>query len=117
MLETRHIYLIGAGAALLTIFFLWQARRAYGPAVVAALRAGHAQVFYSDEQPFGGFQQDALAVSAAIAGIHSQDVTERRIAADILGNLSLPETTMAMVEALDDPDASVRAAILKAIHP
>lgn len=114
-LDTRDIYLIGAVAALLTIFFIWRARQAYGPAVVAALRAGHAQVFYSDEQPFGGFQQDAVAVSAAIAAIHSQDVTERRIAAEILGNLSLPETTQAMVEALDDPDASVRAAILKAI--
>lgn len=114
-LDTRHIYLIGAIAALLTIVLIWQARRAYGPAVVAALRAGHAQVFYSDERPFGGFQQDAVAVSAAIAAIHSRDVTERRIAADILGNLALPETTQAMIAALDDPDASVRAAILKAI--
>jgi HEAT repeat protein len=114
-LQTRDIYLIGTIAALLTIFFIWQARKAYGPAVVAALRAGHAHVFYSDEEPFGGFQQDAVAVGAAIAGIHSQDVTERRISAEILGNLSLPETTDAMVEALDDPDASVRAAILKAI--
>jgi HEAT repeat protein len=113
-LETRQIYLIGVVAALLNVYFTWKARRAYGPAVVAALRAGHAQVFYSEERPFGGFQRDAVAVSAAIASIRSQDVTERRIAADILGNLSLPETTQAMVEALDDPDASVRAAILKA---
>ena len=114
-LQTRDIYVIGTVAALLTIFFIWQARRAYGPAVVAALRAGHAHVFYSDEEPFGGFQQDSVAVAAAIAGIQSEDVAERRISADILGNLSLPETTDAMVEALGDPDASVRAAILKAI--
>lgn len=114
-LQTRDIYLIGLAAAVATIFFIWQARRAYGPAVVAALRAGHAQVFYSDERPFGGFQQDAVAVSAAIASIHSQDITERRIAAEILGNLSLPEGTQAMVEALDDPDATVRAAIVRAL--
>ena len=114
-LETQHIYLIGAAVALLTILFIWQARQAYGPAVVDALRAGHAHVFYADEQPFGGFQQDAVAVSAAIAGLQSQDVTERRIAADILGHLSLPEATQAMVEALTDPDPSVRAAALKAV--
>jgi len=115
MLQTRDVFLIGLAAALVTIFFTWRARQAYGPAVVAALRAGHAHVFYSEEKPFGGFQQDAVAVSTAVESIHSQDITERRIAAEILGNLSLPEATEAMVDALDDPDATVRAALLRAL--
>lgn len=115
ILPANYLFLIGAAAAALTIYFVWQARRAYGPAVVAALRAGQSHIFFSEEKPFGGFQQDAEAVNTAVAGIHSQEVTVRRVAADILGRLSVPEATKAMVDALDDPDASVRVALLRAL--
>ncbi len=115
ILPTEYLFVIGVAAAALTIYFVWQARKAYGPAVVAALRAGQSHIFFSDEEPFGGFQQDANAISTAVAGIHSQEVTVRRVAADILGRLSVPDATNAMVGALDDSDASVRVALLKAL--
>lgn len=115
ILEAQHLFMIGVVAAAVTIYLIWQARRAYGPAVVAALRAGQSHIFFSEEQPFGGFRQDATAVAAATAGINSPEVTVRRIAADILGNLSMPEATNTIVSALGDEDASVRAALLRAI--
>jgi HEAT repeat protein len=115
ILPAGSVFIIGTAAAALTIYFVWQARRAYGPAVVAALRAGQSQIFFSEEEPFGGFQQDAKAVSTAVDGIHSQEVTVRRVAADILGRLSVPVATNAIVEALDDSDASVRVALVQAL--
>ncbi len=115
ILPSGYLFIAGLLAAAVTIYFVWQARKAYGPAVVAALRAGQSHIFFSEEQPFGGFQQDANAVNVAVAGIHSQEVAVRRVAADILGRLSIPEATHAVVGALDDDDPSVRAALLKAL--
>jgi HEAT repeat protein len=115
ILETVHIFIIGIVVSAISIYLVERARRAYGSAVVAALRAGQSHIFFSDEEPFGGFRQDATAVVTAIDGIHSQEVAVRRVSADILGNLSLPEATDAVVDSLDDPDASVRAALLRAI--
>ncbi len=115
VLPSGCLFITGLLAAAVTIYFVWQARKAYGPAVVAALKAGQSHIFFSEEQPFGGFQQDANAVNAAVAGIHSQEVAVRRVAADILGRLSVPEATQAVVGALDDEDPSVRVALLKAL--
>jgi HEAT repeat protein len=115
VLPSGYLFITGLLTAAVTIYFVWQARKAYGPAVVAALKAGQSHIFFGEEQPFGGFQQDANAVNAAVAGIHSQEVAVRRVAADILGRLSIPEATNAVVGALDDEDPSVRVALLKAL--
>ncbi|HLF26550.1 MAG TPA: Npt1/Npt2 family nucleotide transporter [Anaerolineae bacterium] len=114
-LQPQQLYLIGLVTAALNILVLWKARRAYGGALVDALRAGQPQVFYSEEEPFGGFQRDAAAVSAAVSGISNSDPAVRRVSAEILGNLSAPEATHALVGALTDPDAQVRAASLRAL--
>jgi len=115
VLPTQYLYLIGAGAAAFTTYFVWNARKSYGAAVVSALRAGQSHIFYSEEQPFGGFRQDARAVATAVDGIHSPEIAVRRVAADILGRLSVTEATDAIVNALDDEDASVRVALLRAL--
>ena len=115
ILQPQHIYLIGIVLAAATTYFVWQARRAYGPAVVEALRAGQSHLFFAEEEPFGGFQRDAGAVVAAVAGISHQDPTIRRVSAEVLGNLSVPEAIDAIVAALQDEDPSVRVTLLKAI--
>jgi CRP/FNR family transcriptional regulator len=94
---------------------VWLAKRNYGGALVDALRDGHPSIFFSEEEPFSGFQKDAVAVSTAIAGISDPDLRVRRIAAEILGNLSLTEATDALVKALDDPDVEVRVALLRSL--
>lgn len=114
-LQPQHMFSIGAGAAVFATFTLWQARHAYNGAVVEALRAGQPGIFFSEEKPFGGFQRDATAVSVAIAGVSDPDPAVRRVAAEILGNLAVPEATEALVSALDDPDAEVRAALLRSL--
>ncbi|MEJ2303374.1 MAG: Npt1/Npt2 family nucleotide transporter [Anaerolineales bacterium] len=114
-LQPQHMYLIGLGTAIVTTLLVWRARHAYGQAVLEALRAGQPHLFFSQEQPFGGFRQDAAAINAVLAGIHSSEVSVRRVSAEILGNLSLPRAIDAIVTALVDEDATVRAAVLRSI--
>ena len=99
-LQPQHMYLIGLGTAIVTTLLVWRARHAYGQAVLEALRAGQPHLFFSQEQPFGGFRQDAAAINAVLAGIHSSEVSVRRVSAEILGNLSLPRAIDAIVTAL-----------------
>ncbi len=113
--DPRLTYYLGVLAAGLAVFAVWKARRAYAGALVEALRAGHPQIFFSEERPFGGFQRDAAAVAAAVEGISNLDPTVRRVSAEVLGNLPVPEATQALVRALEDPDPGVRAALLRSL--
>src|SRR6266498_1342135 len=114
-LTPQELYLVGLFAAAACTYIIYQARRGYNGALIDALRAGRPQLFYSQEQPFGGFHQDATAVRTALNGLHDSDPILRRISAEILGNLSLPESTSALVNGLADADALVRAACLRAL--
>jgi HEAT repeat protein len=114
-LQPRALFLFGALTAITTTYVVQRARRAFRGALTDALRAGQPNVFYGEEQPFGGFQQDAAAVAAVVAGVSDNDPAVRRVSADILGNLAVPEAAPALAQALDDPDPEVRAALLRAL--
>ena len=114
-LRPQHLYLLGLGAALVLTLVLWQQRRAYRGALVDALRAGQPQVFFDEEEPFGGLQRDASAASVAVAGLLDPDTTVRRVSVEILGHLPVPGASDALIDALSDQDAEVRAAALHAL--
>lgn len=114
-LQPQQLYLIGLGAAVAATFVVWQALRAYGGALVTALRTGQPHLFFSEEEPFGGFQRDATAVAAAIAGLSNPDPVIRRVSAEIVGHLPTPQATPALMNALADEDAYVRVASLRAL--
>jgi HEAT repeat protein len=114
-LQPQQLYFIGLAAAIIISIVIWKASRAYGGALVDALRAGQPQLFFSEEEPFGGFRRDATAVAATVAGITNPDPTVRHVSAEILGHLSAPEATRALVGALDDSEPNVRAAALRAL--
>ena len=114
-LQPRHLYLVGLGAALVITLVLWRQRRAYNGALVDALHAGQPQVFFDEEEPFGGFRRDASAVSVAAAGLLDPDTTVRRISVEILGHLPVPGASDALIDALSDQDTEVRAAALHAL--
>jgi HEAT repeat protein len=114
-LPSQQLYLVGLGAAALTTYVIWRAARAYGGALVQALRAGQPQLFFCEEEPFGGFQRDAAAVQVAVEGMSHTDPLVRRMAAEILGNLPVPQATDRLVAALSDADTQVRAASLNAL--
>jgi HEAT repeat protein/ATP/ADP translocase len=114
-LQPTQLYLIGLITAALTLFAAWRARRAYGGALVDALRTGQPHIFFSEEEPFGGFTQDAAAINAAIQGIANPDPAIRRVSTEILGNLTVPSATNALVKALNDHDVEVRVDALQAL--
>jgi HEAT repeat protein len=114
-LAPQQLYFVGLFAAAACTYIIFQARRGYNNALIDALRAGRPHLFYSEEQPFGGFHQDAVAVQTALDGLHNSDPIIRRVSAEILGNLSVPESTNALVDGLGDADSLVRAASLRAL--
>ncbi len=110
-----QLALLGFLAAAACSYVIWQARRAYHSALVEALRAGRPQVFFSEEEPFGGFRQDSAARLALLAGIRDEDRTIRRVSTEILSQVQIPEAVPALIEALRDTDASVRVHALRAL--
>lgn len=115
LLPPDSMFIIGLLAAAVTTFMVWRARGAYGQALIEALRAGQAHLFFSEEEPFGGFRRDATAVAAVVEGISSPEVAVRRVSAEILGRLGVAEAVDAIVAALDDDDPAVRAALLRSL--
>jgi HEAT repeat protein len=106
---------IGFISALLCLLVIWQARRAYKLALVDALRSGQLQVFSEEEQPFGGFRNDATALPVALTGLEDPHPGVRRLSAEILQQLASPQAVTALQRAAGDPDFEVRLAALKAL--
>lgn len=111
----QQLYLVGLGAAVLTFLVLWRAGRAYKLALVDALRAGRPTLFTEEEEPFGGFQQDAATVEVALQGMTHTDPLVRRTSAEILGNLEGPRAQAALVAALDDLESDVKITSLQSL--
>ena len=108
-LAPQQLYVVGLLAAGLCTFAIYRARRGYNEALVEALQAGNPHLFYSEEQPFGGFRQDAAAIRAALDGLNDRNPIIRRVSAEILGHLSVPEAEAALIRGVNDSDALVRA--------
>ncbi len=114
-LQPQQVYLIGLGAAVPILIILWRATSAYRAALIDALRAGQPQVFYSEEEPFGGFARDATAVAALVESVRSSDPIIRRVSIEVLGNQPVRQAAEALLGALGDPDGAVRVAALRAL--
>jgi HEAT repeat protein len=114
-LAPQQLYLVGLLAAALCTYAIFRARAGYNEALVEALRAGNPHIFYEEEQPFGGFRQDAFALQAVLDGLDDRSAIVRRVSAEILGHLSLPEAEEALIRGLSDLDPLVRASCLRAL--
>lgn len=114
-LAPQQLYLVGLLAAALCTFAIYRAWSGYNEALIDALRAGNPHLFYSEEQPFGGFRQDASAIRAALEGLKDQNPAIRRVSTEILGHLSIPEAEAALLQGIEDSDTLVRASSLRAL--
>jgi HEAT repeat protein len=114
-LAPQQLYVVGLIAAALCTFAIYRARGGYNEALIEALQAGNPHLFYSEEQPFGGFRQDAVAIRGVLKGLIDPDPILRRVCAEILGHLSLPEAEIPLLNGVGDSDAIVRASCLRAL--
>jgi HEAT repeat protein/MFS family permease len=109
------LYLTGLVCAAAGLYVLWKQKRAYTGALVSALHAGRPQVFFSEEEPFGGYQRDGAALSLVLEGLSNPAVAVRRISAEILCHVSTPSAIPALIGALSDPDTGVQTSALRAL--
>ncbi len=114
-LQPQQMYFIGLAAAALQVYVTWRASKAYGGALLEALRAGQPHMFFSDDQPFGGFRTDSAALVTVVRSLSAADAQLRRVSAEILGNISIPEAATYLIWALQDEDGDVRAAALRGL--
>ncbi|MDX1437772.1 MAG: Npt1/Npt2 family nucleotide transporter, partial [Anaerolineales bacterium] len=115
ILTADQLFILGAGIAIVAAYVAWRGSKAYRLALMDALKAGQHQFFYSEEEQFGGFPRDAAAMAVVVDGINHPDPVVRRVSAEILGHIPMPEVRDAMVEALDDEDPQVRASLLRSL--
>jgi HEAT repeat protein len=115
VLDRRQLYIVGAVAASLGVAAMWRARRAYGGALVQALRFGNPDVFRPEQEPFGGFHHDADARAALLAAASDSDPVLRRVSIEILAELADRDAAEALAPALGDLDATVRAAAVRGV--
>src|SRR5918996_85021 len=117
VLGATQLAVVGAAAGALALAAMWRARRAYGAALVEALRTGNPDVFRPDEEPFGGFRDDADAHGAVVAGVSDPDPAVRRGSAPILSDLAWPEAQPALPPALSDDHPPVPTAAGRGAGP
>ncbi|RPJ43884.1 MAG: hypothetical protein EHM21_10910, partial [Chloroflexi bacterium] len=124
-LQPLQLYLVGFIAAALLVYFIWRASQAYSQALVDALRAGQPQVFVIEDQHLPESTAnivrldpaplDSWAVSIAIRGLNDPDPGVRRVSAEIVSQINVPEATQALIHALIDEDPQVKVSALKGL--
>ena len=115
VLNSQQLNIVALLTAAFLVYAIWRASKAYGLSLVEALREGQPQIFFSEEQPFGGFRTDAAAVSAVLQGASSTDLSVRRVSIDVLGHLSTPEAQTGLIHALEDKDPEIRVSALRGL--
>jgi HEAT repeat protein len=115
VLAPMQIFIMGMSVAAACGVLVWQLKRHYGAALLAALRAGRHEVFTAGERNFTRFQGDANAMRVAAAALHDPKPATRRIALEILTNIQSQSAVADVVPCLRDPEADVRAAALRAL--
>jgi len=114
VLAPEQVALIGVGAAAFATLAMWRARAAYAGAVVEALRVGNPEVFFYEEEPFGGYRRDAVALSVLLDGTSDPDPAVRRFSIEILVDADAAAAD-ALASGLRDPDPGVRTAALRGV--
>jgi HEAT repeat protein len=114
-LDPRHLYVVGASVAGAAVGAMWMARRAYGRALIDALRAGNPDVFRPDREAFGGYQYDAHAVATVLRGCADPDPGVRKLSLEIVSELPGDDAAPVLRGGLADPEPDVRAIALRGL--
>lgn len=119
VLTTSQIFVLGMLVALICGVTVWLMRRAYGAALVSALRAGFLDVFTATAHGMRKLEADADAIDAVCDGLDDPRPEVRRVSAEILGQLNaraVQQPLEPLKRALMDDNADVRYAALNALR-
>jgi HEAT repeat protein len=115
-LGTKQLAVVGLVAAAITVFVMWRVRSSYAAALVDALKAGRPSVF---EGPTPNLaivvSRDAQSVELATSLLGDEDTRTRRLATHLLEDTDDDRAVAALRGALRDPDADVRADVVRAL--
>jgi HEAT repeat protein/ATP/ADP translocase len=115
VLTARAFAVTALVVAVLASLTAVRMRRAYGGAVVQALREGNPEVFLAEEEPFGGVRRDAAAMSVVLASTSDPDPAVRRVSMEILAEVADQPEAAVLLERLGDEDPVVRATALRGL--
>lgn len=110
-----NLFLGGMFISGLTIVLLWQMRSSYPQALLDAIRKGKASVFDTGVNAFGEIKLDRAVISSIIKELESKNPVARRMTIEILTRMDTGFLARHLRPRLEDEDASVRQAALKAL--
>lgn len=114
-LQPQQLFGVGLVVAGLCAWVMMHSKQAYVQALKEALLSGQPLVFFCEEEPFGGFQNDPVALAVLQAGLADPEPARRRLSAEIMGNLPANQVAEPLHAHLDDPEPEVRLACLAAL--
>lgn len=114
VLTTDQVFAMGGSAAVLLFLVCWGMRPAYGQALLRAIRDGLVDVF-TGSPVLGRYRSDAQARASLVSSLSDANEKVRRVAADLLGRIAIPESIQQLAQALEDESASVREAAVRAV--
>ncbi len=115
ILAPDQVFLLGAGTALVATVVVVGIRRRYAGSLILALRSDGAEQVLEGGPGIAALGRDPTVFRALLDAMHAPEPGVREMAASMLGRLPVPGSRDALIEALGDDDARVRAAAIRSI--
>ena len=115
ILGPEQVFLLGAGTALVATVVVMGIRRRYAESLVAALRAGAGEAVLEGGPGVGALASDPAVGRALLAALRTPEPGAREMAAALLPRVKVAGAERALVDALADEDARVRAAAIRGL--
>jgi HEAT repeat protein len=114
-LGLEEVFWLGAVTAAACTAMVVAIRRRYAASLITALRSGLAEQVLEGGPGLSGVVRGPEVTRALTATLRDSEPAVRRMAAVMLGRVPAPEAQAALVGALDDGDAGVRAAAVASL--
>lgn len=114
-LERAQIFVLGIVTAATVTVIVLRMRSLYGAALVTTLRGGSAEQVLDGGPGITALAHEPLVLDSLRRGLQEPHAAARRLAIDLLGSLATTEAAAAVVPALRDGDANVRAAAVEVL--
>ena len=115
ILAADQVFWLGIATALVATVVVWSIRRHYAGSLLRALRSGGAEQVLEGGPGMAALVRDPTVVQALLEALRAPEPGIREMAVMVLGRADLPGSRDALVGALGDEDARVRAAAIAAV--